>query len=61
MIRLNETTIVRFFRIYHVTPKRNKLDVWFKQGGWGPVLALAWRGRMFVIGFHSNRTDVAYK
>lgn len=55
MFRWNELQVVRFVHIYRVRPKRKQVQWWMRQGGWGPVLAIAWRGRMLVIGFHLGR------
>ena len=59
--RYDENTIIRFCGMYHVSPKRPKLQLTCRPGGWGPVLAVAFFGRMFVLGFHANRADRKYK
>lgn len=60
-MKWDEHTNVEFIRIYHVRPARLVPQFTVKNGGWGPILAIAWLGRMVVVGFHSLNAHKKYR
>ena len=56
MFQWDDYRAVKFFGLYRVRPKRRQMQAKFSfQEGllWGPYLAIAYNGRMLLIGFHT--------
>lgn len=60
-MRWDENTNIRIFRTYYVNPVRLIPQIRIINGGWGPVLMIAWLGRLVVFGLHSNDARKRYK
>lgn len=56
MFQWDDYRKVKFFGFYRVRPKRRKLQIKLSFQDslfWGPYFAMAFNGRMAVIGFHT--------